>query len=266
MTQQDSNEDGTGSSEKGILKVVYFDEQTASDYLDISAGGSASSTSEHVRTRANDVHGEVETKVAAKLSWLPFMGASAEAAAGMSASSVGQSILSKTLSNTILTDYLAQSDDDERVRRLRNFHVSAPKDSMAYMKMYTPYMLIARTEEHGIDLARMDEAFEKAKGYYELLAETAGADDGEKCVLRFNIRAFRNNYGLADLGRMSLVYHAIRVGVTTESGLSFTAEMSEEDAQPRPITVQEAIDDLQPEQEPQLDVYDVIFAGVEHLG
>lgn len=254
-----------GSSDRSIVKVIYFDEQTASDYLDISAGGSAASTSEHVRTRANDMHGELETKVAAKLSWLPFMGASAEAAAGMSASSVGQSILSKTLSNTILTDYLEQSHDDERVRRLRNFQVTALKNSMAYMKMYTPYMLIARTEEHGIDLARMDEAFEKAKGYYELLAEeTAG--DGEKCVLRFNIRAFRNNYGLADLGRMGLVYHAFRVGTTTESGLNFNAEMAEGEADSAPITVQDAIDGVPAKAEPLLDVYDVVFAGVEHLG
>lgn len=263
MSEQSSTGD-KGASPQSIVKVIYFDEQTASDYLDISTGGSAAFTSEHVRTRANDVHGELETKVAAKLSWLPFMGASAEAAAGMSASSVGQSILSKTLSNTILTDYLEQSSGDERVRRLRNYRVTAPKNSMAYMKMYTPYMLIARTEEHGIDLARMDEAFEKAKGYYELVAEGQTADE-EKCVLRFNIRAFRNNYGLADLGRMGLVYHAFRVGTTTESGLNFSAEMAEGEVDSGAITVQEAIDGVSAEAEPLLDVYDVVFAGVEHL-
>jgi hypothetical protein len=49
----------------------------------------------------------VETKVAAKLRWLPFVGVSAETGTGVSASSVGRSILSKTLSNTILTDYLS---------------------------------------------------------------------------------------------------------------------------------------------------------------
>ena len=80
---------------------------------------------------------------------------------------------------------------------------------MAYMKMYTPYMVIARTEELGVDLARLDEALAGAKGYYELVGEDG---NGGTRILRFNIKAFRNNYGLTDLGRMRLIYHGILVG------------------------------------------------------
>jgi hypothetical protein len=83
--------DGRGTS---LIKIVYFDEQSASDYLDMSAGGKVASTSEDVRKRATDLHAQVETKLAAKLSWLPFLGASAETGAGMGTSSAGQSILS----------------------------------------------------------------------------------------------------------------------------------------------------------------------------
>jgi hypothetical protein len=35
--------------ETSMIKVVYFDEESASDYLDISAGGKAMSTSEQVK-------------------------------------------------------------------------------------------------------------------------------------------------------------------------------------------------------------------------
>lgn len=243
-----------------MIKVVYFDEESASDYLDISVGGKVALTSEQVKERAKEMQARVETSLVAKLSWLPFIGASAEAGVGVEASGVGRSILSKTLSNTILTDYLAQVEGDHRIRQLRGLRATASKDSMAFMKMYTPYMIIARTEGPGIDLARLDEALEGAKGYYELLGE---GPNEPKCVLRFNIKAFRNNYGLTDLGRMNLVFHGVVVGQTTESGLGIQAEMSG-GASAEPVTALELLDGPVAAGEPLLDVYDVILAGVEH--
>lgn len=249
--------------ENSMIKVVYFDEESASDYLDISAGGKAMSTSKQVKERTKDMQARVETKVAAKLSWLPFIGMSAETGAGVSASRVGRSILSKTLSNTILTDYLTQVESDDRIKRLSGLRVTAPTDSMAFMKMYTPYMIIAKTDELGVDLARLDEALEGAKGYYELL----GADPANrsKCVLRFNIKAFRNNYGLTDLGRMRLVFHGILVGQTTEGGLGMQAEMSH-GISAESVTALELLDGPAAANEAFLDVYDVILAGVEYAG
>lgn len=61
---------------------------------------------------------------------------------------------------------------------------------MAYMKMFTPYMVMLRIGDIPFGLARMDEVLLGAKGYYEMLAETEGEP---KKVLRFNIRAFRTN-------------------------------------------------------------------------
>ncbi|WP_434615653.1 DUF6414 family protein [Arthrobacter sp. A5] len=245
-----------------MIKIVYFDEESASDYLDISVGGKSVSTSEHVKERTRDMQARVETSVAAKLSWLPFIGASAETSAGVDVSSAGRSLLSKTLSNTILTDYLAQVTDDERITRLSGLRVTAPEDSMAYMKMFTPYMVIAKTEDQGIDLARLDEALAGAKGYYELLGEDA---NGSKRVLRFNIKAFRNNYGLTDLSRMRLVFHGVLVGQTTEHGLGMQAEMSVE-TDNQPLTAAELVDGKLAKSDDLLDVYDVILAGVQHDG
>lgn len=253
---------GRDTPAESMLKIVYFDEETASDYLDISAGGKAASTSENVKDRTTKLHSEVETKLAAKFSWLPFLGASAEAGAGADVARAGQSILRKTLSNTILTDYLAQVKDDPRVARLDGLHVTAPRNSMAFMKMYTPYMVIAKTEDSGIDLARLDEALAGAKGHYELVGEGA---DGSKRVLRFNIKAFRNNYGLTDLGRMRLVFHGILVGQVAEDELGVEAEMSSGTDGDSP-TALELVDGPAAAHQDLLDVYDVILAGVEYAG
>ena len=58
--------------ERTMIKIVYFDEDSASDYLDITAGGKEVSTSEKVKERSQETHSKVEASLAAKLSWLPF--------------------------------------------------------------------------------------------------------------------------------------------------------------------------------------------------
>ncbi|GAA1549201.1 DUF6414 family protein [Nocardioides humi] len=246
---------------QSMIKIVYCDEESVSDYLDISAGGKESSTSEQVKERSRETHSEVETKMIAKFSWLPFLGASAETGAGAALSAAGRSILNKTLSNTILTDYLDKTDGDERIRQLRGLRVKALDGSMAYAKMYTPYMVIAKTEDQGVDLSRLDEALERAKGYYELVGED---EDGTKCVLRFNIKAFRNNYGLTDLGRMRLVFHGVLVGKTKERELLMESEMEPTDGA-EVLSARDLLDRRTTSSELELDVYDVLLAGVEHV-
>jgi hypothetical protein len=90
------------------------------------------------------------------------------------------------------------------------------------------------------------------------------AGDGSKCVLRFNIKAFRNNYGLTDISRMRLVFHGILVGGTSELSLSIEAEMSH-DTVDEPVTALELVDGMREQSETLLDVYDVLLAGVEHV-
>lgn len=252
-----------------MIKVVYFDEQSASDFLDISAGGNAVTVRENIQERATKANANVQTAIAARLSWLPFIGGSAEVGGGFDASRVGQSILSKTLSNTILTDYLAASDGDDQIHRMVGYTLAAPKDSMSQVKMFTPYLIASKDQDADVDLARLDEALERAKGYYELIAESTD-EAATRCVLRFNIQAFRNNYGLADLSKMRLVFHAIRVGMTTEAGLTMNAELDgfgQKSAKPKSgveIARETEVDALNETDDEKLAVYDVLLAGVDH--
>jgi hypothetical protein len=128
--------------------------------------------------------------------------------------------------------------------------------------MFTPYMVMLKMDDIPVDLARLDEVLVGAKGYYELLGESG---DGSKRVLRFNLKAFRNNYGLADLGRMRLVFHGVFVGKTNERGLSMEAEMSG-GAPSGPVTAADIVDGKTSEDDGLLDVFDVLLAGVEHVG
>ncbi|WP_195907630.1 DUF6414 family protein [Actinomyces provencensis] len=59
-----------------MIKIVYFDEESASDFLDIVAGGKATSSKESTKERAAEVEAEARAKAAAKFNWLPFFGGS----------------------------------------------------------------------------------------------------------------------------------------------------------------------------------------------
>ena len=249
-----------------MVKIVYFDEQSASDYLDISAGGSAATIRENIEKRTTDANARVQATIAAKLSWLPFIGASGETTGGVDMSRVGQSLLSKTLSNTILTDYLEASISDGRVDRLYGYNVRATSGSMAEVKMVTPYMIAAKDLDETVDVARLDDALERAKGYYELIA-TSPTGEPMRCVLRFNINAFRNNYGLSDLSRMRLTFHAIPVGQTTENSLTLDAELGHLNDNPTVsgIDIAQRVESVIADGDVSLTVYDVLLAGVEHV-
>lgn len=49
-----------------FIKIVYFDEESASDLLDVSAGGRTALTTEQVKERVAEMHGKAEANVAAK--------------------------------------------------------------------------------------------------------------------------------------------------------------------------------------------------------
>ncbi|MGO3147562.1 MAG: DUF6414 family protein [Leucobacter sp.] len=162
---------------------------------------------------------------------------------------------------TILTDYLRRLGALKGVKRLEGLAVTARSDSAAYMKMYTPYLAMLKIDELPVNLAELENALMSAKGHYELLGQST--DGAKRCILRFNIQAFRNNYGLVDLGRMHLVFHGIKVGRAAETSLTMEAEMAPS-AEPAPLTGLDVIDGVSAEPGALLDVYDVILAGVEY--
>ena len=109
----------------------------------------------------------------------------------------------------------------------------------------------------GFDFSLFDETLEKIKGYLELIAEL---DDGSCQILRFNNRAFRNNYKLVDLTRMDLTFYCVRVGEMSLDQLNPENEFSL-------IQNDKLIDrtDITGEQQSQTNVVplcDVVLAGI----
>ena len=80
------------------------------------------------------------------------------------------------------------------------------------------------------------------------------------CVFRFNIEAFRNNYGIADLTKMNLVYYGVKVGSVDISLLDISNEFNGE----KITTINSAFDiEENTVGKNVVDVYDIMLAGIE---
>lgn len=245
-----------------MIKIVYFDDFSATDYLNIYDGGSKIKTSEEIKNKSKEFASKTSVKLFAKLSWLPFFGGEAQTGVSTDFASNASSLLKTTLSNTVLTDFLEKiKDDTRRIVKFSGYSVKAHKNSIAFFKMFTPYLKITKSdfESEGIsfDLSRMDEAFKSGKGYYELIAENK--EDGRKYVFRFNLEAFRNNYGIADLTKMNLTYYGVKVGSVDINMLDISKEFNFEQG-----SINSAFDlENETNNANEIDVFDIMLAGVE---
>lgn len=249
-----------------MIKVVYFDELSATDYLNIYDGGEKVKTVEEIENQHNELTAKLGAKLSKKLSWLPLLGTDISVSGGMEYSDIGTSLIKNTLSNTVLTDFISKAKEDDRVYKLEEYDLKTYKNSIAFFKMFTPYLTITKSDfttndGMAMDISKLDEAFKNGKGYYEMIAERNTSEYKKRYILRFNIQAFRNNYGIADLTKMNLKYFAIKVGEANEEMLDINKEFSM-DQQDTATSIDSLLNNNDTKEE-KLEVFDVVLAGVE---
>lgn len=270
--------------ENKICKVVYFDEDSVTDYVQIVAGGSLENTEELLKGR--EVTEEQEVQANAKggiggvfkalLGW--EANASAEISAGLAFNS--NKMVRNIVKNTILTDFLSILEDKGTLQRrtsrlpkgtikkFKDYVITAEKDSLSYMVMVSPYLSMLKTGsaipagEFSIAIDKLDNALRNAKGYYEFI----GTRGKSRVVLRFNINSFRNGYTISDLLKMNLSIYAIKVGKTTAEMLNVNKELGMDVSflpKDNPSYEGESSNEEETTASQVLDVFDVLLAGVE---
>lgn len=251
------------SKESVMIKVVYFDEGSATDFLYILGGGKSIDKEENIVKKTTELAVGAEAQASAKLGFITMIASKVGIDGSADVEREGSTIITKAVENTILTDYLSCAKTEGRiyVRIFSNCKPHPYPDSFAYYKMITPYLIMTEGKVHvdddlNINLAMMDKALDSGRGYYELMAE----ENQETVVLRFNIKAFRNNYSIADLVKMNLEYHAIEVGTVKTSNLTMQSEFG--DNEDEIVSGYDIADGNRASNIDELKVYDVILAGV----
>lgn len=248
---------------KQMIKIVYFDEGSATDFIYILEGGRSTDKKEHIVSRATEIALGAEAEANKSAGIFSIISAKVGAAANADFSREGSTIITKAIENTILTDYLSYAENVGKTY-IRIFTDCKPypyPESFAYFKMLTPYFKmtngqIAVSDGLSLNPALMDEAMDSGRGYYELVADSAG----ETVVLRFNIKAFRNNYFISDLVKMNLDYHAVEVGSISVDNLTMQSEFA--DKQEKELSGFDLINQGSSINADEIKVYDVILAGV----
>lgn len=266
-----------------ICKVVYFDEESITDYVQIVAGGELTNTMELLNSR------DVREEQSANVSGNAGIGGVFKALLGWEATAAGEvsgglsfnrnKIARNIIKNTILTDFLKTLEDVNElgkgkarlprgtIKKFKGYKLKVEKNSLSYMVMVSPYLSMLKEEssipagKFDIAVDKVDNVLKKAKGYYEFL----GIKGRGRIILRFNINSFRNGYTISDLLKMDLSIYAIKVGRTSIENLNVSKELG----------VQIAVfskdnpsyeDDLETDGMSSgqvLDVFDVLLAGVE---
>lgn len=250
---------------KKMLKVVYFDEGSAIDYLDIFNDGTVNKIKEKNTTINSIVDSEVEAKAKTGIFFKaikPFADINLGGGLEASLSRLGESVVKATISNTVLSDFITVSEKDKSIEKTINYKISAFQDSITFMKMYTPYLNMMKLQDESINFQKIDETLEKSKGYYELIAINKS---NKQVVLRFNIKAFRNNYNLVDLTRMDLSFYSVKVGKMDVNNLEAKKELNFKQ-QATLLTSDEIISGIDATDKIEADVFDVILAGIKSYG
>lgn len=248
------------SKETKFLKIVYFDEDAAQDYVDVTNGGRLDWSTEENKERIAKIVAEIEAEAKSGFNILNYIKATVQGKVNAGGTAELTSAFDKTIKNTLLTDYIQAAIKDRQIKEFKNSGVYAPENSVTLYKMVSSYMTIVPKEEMPIDMEKLNEAILGERGYYEMLLKD---EKEKKSVLRFNLKAFKNNYNLVDLSKMKLTYFGIKVGTCTKNQLSiekeFDFQVSEEQITAEDIVgVNKTIE----QQEKELDVYDIVLAGV----
>lgn len=261
---------------KDILKLAYFDEQAAVDFLEIKESGSSSEIMKVV-TEKNKEMGLDGGVGKSFLSYLKF---------GLSGnmSKKNNSIIETQVTRTIYNKFIELSNGAEEIKKYNHINLKIVKKSATYFRNLMPFIkMIDNTGEFenaeelkGLNHQELDIIFDNARGYYEYLGEIISGDKGyETVIIRFNINGMRNNYSLYDLTKMKLKIYGIEVGESKNINLNFIDEMNEMLQEEKTEQTQLSYDDIQSQKsfcdkqlqdqkpkETSYKIIDVIAAGI----
>ena len=242
-----------------FLKIIYFDETAAQDYLDITNGGRLDWSKEENKKRAAEILAEIEAQAKGSFNIISFLKGNINGTIDTKVTGEVSKLLDTTIKNTLLTDYIVKAFEDEKIMKFSNSGVYAPENSITLYKMYSSYLNVVPKDQLPIDLEKLNEALLGERGYYAMLLK---CENKPSSVLRFNNRAFKNNYNLADLSKMKLTYYAVNVGTCRFSELGMDKEFDFNN-NTEEVTAEAILGEMNLHNEDELIVYDVVLAGVE---
>ncbi|WP_202949272.1 DUF6414 family protein [Virgibacillus halodenitrificans] len=97
---------GDSTEEKKMIKIVYFDENSATDYITIQNGGQIDWSTTENKEKLAKLLAEIDAQAKGGFNWFSAIKASLSGIANVSYDSSTTNLIESTLTNTLLTDYI----------------------------------------------------------------------------------------------------------------------------------------------------------------
>lgn len=266
-----------------FVKIIYFDESSVADFMQIISGGEFKKTTEFITSISSDMNAgtDVDAGIGTSgknipnlLSFLSGFTFNANAKGSADINRKKERIAKNIIENTLLADFLDLIDKDERkkeknrtcisIKPFEKLIMQPEPNSFSFLMLAAPFFTMIDGEvpipnndgnEFKMDISKIEEAVARGRGYYEFISNP----DGKETIFRFNNSAFRNNYTMSDLPKMQLSLYAIYVGKTDKSRLDLSSEFEFGTQVKNRVIYTE---DVQSKDKIEIDVYDVILAGI----
>ncbi len=259
-----------------LTKVIYFDESSVTDYLQIIEGGQLVKTTELLSGDIDNgkakVAGELSVGISSLFKNLIGIGTKVQANSELETSFKSEMLIKTILQNTILTDFLDIIEKGKsHIEVFNDIKIKVIKDSLSYVIMISPYMKMFKGDglnlntdlDLSIDILKMDDSIKLAKVYFEF----EGIQNNKSVILRFNIDSFKNNYKISDLLKMDLSIYGVPVGKVDRKNITIVSEINaatsddELSAYDNPKYGEDGTGNTTASED-ILTVYDVLLAGV----
>lgn len=249
-------------SKNKLLKVIYYDENAAMDYVTIMNDGNV--TIEEINKAIEGRYAQVGAtgEASIKSSFLKMLNLSVGVKSDISAHSSNEKIVNSTITTNIMTEFIKLADKDDNIQKLTDLKLDIDQDTATYLKSMFPYLTLLKNpdkfeELKDINTNKIDEVILSTKGYFEFLAYKNG---NLFAILRFNIDCLKNNYKFNDLIKMNLYYYGIKVGTTTKEAIKLENEIN----QYSKVLTEDEFDSPTEQVDNTLPIYDIIIAGVKN--
>ena len=247
-----------------LLKVIYYDENAAMDYVIIINDGNITTEEINKVIEGKDAEVGASGELGIKTSLLKMLGLSLGIKSSISGHSSNERLINSTLTTNIMTEFIKIADKDDNIEKLQGLKLEIDQDTATFLKSMFPYVALLKNPEEKIDelkeinIGKIDEVILSTKGYFEFLAKKNNEDFA---ILRFNINCFKNNYKITDLLKMDLCYYGIKVGKTTKEAIKLENEINHNETT---ILTEDDIGEIKEREEILLPIYDIVIAGVKN--
>ena len=127
-------------NKRKILKVIYYDENAAMDYVTIMNDGNITIEEINKAIEGKDNETEVNGEASIKKSFLKMLNFSVGVKSDVATHSSNEKIVNSTITTNIMTEFIKLADKDDNIEKLVDLKLDIDQDTATYLKSMFPYL------------------------------------------------------------------------------------------------------------------------------